>query len=335
MGRFHKLQERIDVQWQTGKRMTGSRISVFGGAHIDRRGRIFGTTAPGASNPGSWVEEAGGGGFNAARNLARLGLDVSMISPRGGDAAGEMVGDAAVAAGVIDKPFVFLDRKTPSYTAILENDGNLVIALADMELYRLFSPRRLQQRAIREVMSASDLIVTDANLPEETICALTGRAAQSEKPVAAIAISPAKVVRLASSLGHIGFLFMNEAEARALTGHDAADAQSWPALLRAAGLKGGVVTRGARPAVAFHNGHAVAVTPPDLERLGDVTGAGDALAAGFLLAFVQGQPLDICLRSGVAAAGITVRSPLAVSEKMSREALDDAIRLVPAAEILS
>ncbi|MEK1926916.1 MAG: carbohydrate kinase family protein, partial [Rhizobium giardinii] len=273
--------------------------------------------------------------FNAARNLARLGLEVRMISPRGGDAAGDTVAEAAAAAGVIDNPFVFLDRKTPSYTAILESDGNLVIALADMDLYRLFSPRRLQQRAIREVVSSSDLVVTDANLPEETLASLIERAAQQSKPIAAIAISPAKVVRLANSLAGLSFLFMNEAEARALTGSDVTEAAEWPALLRAAGLSGGVITRGGRPALAFRQGQAVAVTPPALDALGDVTGAGDALAAGFLAAFLSGEPLDMCLRSGVAAAGITVRSPLAVSEKMSREMLAEAIRLVPPAEILS
>jgi len=315
--------------------MTGSKVSIFGGAHLDRRGRISGATAAGASNPGTWFEEAGGGGFNAARNLARLGLKVRMISPRGGDAAGETVAQAAAAAGVIDNPFVFLDRKTPSYTAILENDGNLVIALADMDLYRLFSPRRLQQRAMREVISLSDLIVTDANLPEETLASLIERAAQETKPVAAIAISPAKVVRLSNSLAGISFLFMNEAEARALAGRDVTEAAEWPTLLQAAGLSGGVITRGGRPAIAFRQGQTITVAPPALDTLGDVTGAGDALAAGFLAAYLGGEPLDICLRSGVAAAGITVRSPLAVSEKMSREMLREAIRLVPPAEILS
>ncbi len=315
--------------------MTGRLVSIFGGAHIDRRARISGATAPGSSNPGTWFEEAGGGGFNAARNLARLGLEVRMISPRGGDTAGETVAVAAAEAGVIDCPFIFLDRKTPSYTAILENDGNLVIALADMDLYRLFSPRRLQQRAMREIVSASDLIITDANLPQETLTTLVARAEKEAKPVAAIAISPAKVVRLAASLSGLSYLFMNEAEARVLTGCDGTDAAEWPALLRAAGLSGGVITRGGKPAIAFQNEQIVAVTPPSLDALGDVTGAGDALAAGFLSAFLRREPLDICLRSGVAAAGITVRSPLAVSEKMSRDLLEEAIRLVPPAEILS
>ncbi|WP_331374437.1 carbohydrate kinase family protein [Sinorhizobium chiapasense] len=310
-------------------------IAVFGGAHIDRRGRISGVTAPGASNPGSWFEEAGGGGFNAARNLARLGHSVRMISPRGGDAAGEMVAAAAVAAGVIDCPFTFLDRKTPSYTAILECDGNLVVALADMELYQLFSPRRLQQRAIREVLAASDLVLMDANLPEETLAALVSVASRDDRIVAGIAVSPAKVVRFRKCLGGLSFLFMNEAEARALTGIDASKAANWPSLLREAGLTGGVVTRGGAAAVAFDRSGASLIVPPALPALADVTGAGDALASGFLMARLSGLDLAGCLRHGVAAAGIALRSPFAVSEEMSAGNLEQAIALVPAPQMLS
>ena len=201
--------------------MTEKTILVMGGAHVDRRGRIAGETAPGASNPGSWFVEAGGGAFNAARNLARLGHAVRLVSPRGGDADGDIVAAAAQAAGVEDTPFVFLDRATPSYTAIIERDGNLVIALADMELYRLFSPRRLQQRAMREAMAAAGLILTDANLPADTLSTMSQVAKTANVPLAGIAISPAKVGRFREGLSALAFLFMNEAEARALTGEDA------------------------------------------------------------------------------------------------------------------
>jgi sugar/nucleoside kinase (ribokinase family) len=143
------------------------------------------------------------------------------------------------------------------------------------------------------------------------------------------------VSRLVKSLPGLNFLFMNEAEVRTLTGRYSAEAAEWPVLLQAIGLSGGVITRGSKPAIAFQDGRTVTVAPPQLDALADVTGAGDSLAAGFLSAFIEGKPLDLCLRSGVAAAGITVRSPLAVSEKMSRVMLEDAIRLVPPAEILS
>lgn len=315
--------------------MTVRTILVMGGAHVDRRGRISGETAPGASNPGSWFVEAGGGAFNAARNLARLGHRVRLVSPRGGDADGDIVAAAADAAGIEDTPFTFLDRATPSYTAIIERDGNLVIALADMDLYRLFSPRRLQQRAMREAMSAAGLILTDANLPAETLAAMTAAAGTRGVPIAGIAISPAKVVRFRESLSALAFLFMNEAEARTLTGEAPDNPADWPKALRTIGLSAGVVTRGGKGVIAFDEKRAALVIPPDIPALGDVTGAGDSLASGFLCAWTGGSTIGEALRHGVAAAAITVRSPLAVAEEMSQAALASALSLVPEAEILS
>ncbi|WP_132554098.1 carbohydrate kinase family protein [Rhizobium azibense] len=310
------------------------RILVLGGAHIDRRGRISGETAPGASNPGAWFEEPGGGGFNAARNLARLGVDVTMISPRGGDPAGEMVTEAANAAGITDRPFVFLDRQTPSYTAILERDGNLVIALADMELYRYFVPRRLAIRWVREAFASSDLILFDANLPEETIVAIVSRANRLGLPVAAIAISPAKVVKLKACIGGIDHLFLNEAEAAALTGQCPDKPEDWVSLLGDIGLKSGVITRGQRELIAFGKGGTFCLQPPPVETIADVTGAGDSLAAGILSALMQDLPLEEALRHGVAAAALTVQSPYAVNEKLSSELLAETLALVQRARIL-
>lgn len=315
--------------------MTGSSILVLGGAHIDRRGRISGETVAGASNPGSWFEEAGGGGFNAARNLARLGHAVSMVSPRGGDREGEAVSEAAELAGVEHHPMVYLDRKTPSYTAILEADGNLVIALADMDLYRLFTPRRMETRQMRARLDGADLLLVDANLPGETLAAIAAEAARRGLPMAGIAISPAKVVRYEPVLGSLAGLFLNEAEAAAIAGRMAADAAEWPSLLRAAGLRNGAVTRGARQAVLFDETTAVGLTPPPTARIADVTGAGDSFAAGVLSARLHGLPLSEAIRWGTAAALITLASPLACSPHLSPAVLERMLGLVPQAEILS
>ena len=311
------------------------KILVLGGAHIDRRGMIETDTAPGASNPGSWMEEAGGGGFNAARNLSRLGFEVRIIAPRGGDVTGEVVAEAARQAGVEDTPFTFLDRRTPSYTAILERDGNLVIALADMDLYKLFTPRRLKVRAVREAIIASDFLLCDANLPEDTLTAVGLIARACEKPLAAIAISPAKAVKLKAALGDIDILFMNEAEARALTGETAENVRDWPNILRKAGLSGGVVTRGASEVVAFNGTEKAILHPPLIREVKDVTGAGDAMASGYLAAIAAGKTIREALRQGAAAAAITVQSPFATSQDLSKDTVEAMLGLVPQAEMLA
>lgn len=298
-----------------------SRILVLGGAHLDRRGQIQGRTVTAASNPGTFREDVGGGAFNLARNLALLGHQVELVSPRGGDDAGEKVTAAARAAGIKDRPFVFLDRATPSYTAILEQDGNLVIALADMDLYRLFTPRRLKTRSLRNAIEAADFIVCDANLPDETLTALAATALEKAVPLAAIAISPAKVGRFRDSLPNLTYLFMNAAEAKALVEHDTVHVHDLPQKLRALGLKGGIITQGSDEIAAFSSEQTFTMTPPGSIDIVDVTGAGDALAAGVLDAVLAGAPLPQALHNGIAASRITLSSPHAVAPEFNREQL--------------
>lgn len=310
-------------------------IVVFGGAHIDRRGRIEGETVMGASNPGHFISEAGGGGLNAARALSRLGNQVRLVAPRGGDTAGDDVAAAAAEAGIDDRPFVFLDRATPSYTAILDHDGGLIVAIADMGLYSLFTPRRLHTLSVRAALEGAGAILCDANLPAETLGALADLAGDLHVPLGAIAISPAKVVRFLPILDRLDWLFMNAAEARALSGKAAASPSEWPAILNGIGLRGGVVTGGAGPIVAFEANEAAILTPPQLDTVADVTGAGDATAAGFLSARLAGTPLREALRQGVAAALITLETASAVAAALSPRELKSHLPLVPAAEMLS
>jgi len=289
-----------------------ARILVVGGAHLDREGRLFAPHIAGASNPGRWETHAGGGAFNAARNLARLGHAVTLVSPRGGDAAGETVARAAEAAGIEDCPITFLDRATPSYSAILEPDGNLVTALADMQLYDMVPARRLSTRQFRARLAAAEFLLVDANLPADALAHLAAMARARGLPVAAIAISPAKVVRYEAALADLGFLFMNRNEARALTGLTEPGAQGFGPALRALGLSAGVVTAGGEAVTAFAGDESVTVVPPPLADIADVTGAGDALAAGFLDAHLARAGLGAALRRGIALARLTaaVRGPV-------------------------
>lgn len=300
-----------------------ARILAIGGAHLDRRGRLDGSAVPGASNPGRWREEAGGGVFNAAATLSRLGHSVRLVAPRGGDAAGAIVAEAARAAGIEDTPLTFLDRATPSYTAILGPGGDLLIALADMALYDIYGPRQMARRTIRDAIAAADAVLTDANLPAATLKALCDACAAARRPLFAIAISPAKVGRLAPVLGRLAGLFMNAAEARVLADGEAA----LPGALIARGLASGIVSRGGEAVLAFKGSAAWEITPPCVEPIVDVTGAGDALAAGFIDGRLRGLPLPEALRCGVAAASIALRSERAAPD-IDRLALEAALTAV-------
>jgi len=306
-----------------------ARILAIGGAHIDRKGWLSAPHRAGASNPGRWETEAGGGVFNAARNLARLGHQVTLVAPRGGDAAADLVARAAEEAGIEDCPLTFLDRATPSYSAILEPDGNLVTALADMALYDLIPARRLLSSRLRKRLTEVDLLLADSNLPESALSALADTASALGLPLAAIAISPAKVIRWKRSLSKLTCLAMNTAEAAALTGQQPQTPSEWPALLSRAGLSGGLVSAGSGPVAAFFATHSHVSHPPRLDQLADVTGAGDALASGYLDGLLSGGSIEANLARGIALARLTagVRGP--VRADLSGDLLAQALAAMP------
>ncbi|TPL08844.1 carbohydrate kinase [Mesorhizobium sp. B2-4-14] len=304
-----------------------AKILAVGGAHIDRRGQVAGPYVPAASNPGTMREDVGGGVFNALRSTVRRGVSASLLSVRGGDAAGDTVSRAIAKAGISDLSAVFLDRTTPSYTALIDREGELIVGFADMVLYDLAFPKQIRRSKMREVVADVDAILCDANLPASALERLLPLAAG--KPVFAIAISPAKVTRLIPVLGELAQLFMNRREAVVLAGvNSSASEREMIDGLRCNGLASGVVTAGSAPVLGFDEAGAFSILPPAPRKVADVTGAGDALAGATVAALLRGLPLRQALREGVAAATLAIESANAVPE-FTAASFAEALALVP------
>lgn len=301
---------------QTGRpkaSLPEKRLLGIGGAHIDRRGMMREPFIAGASIPGAMMEEPGGGVFNALRVAVQFGVNASLLSVRGGDAAGDSVAAAAKRSGLEDLSSTFLDRTTASYTALLTKEGDVVAALADMDIYETALPRQIARRATRNAIATCDAILTDANMPEmaiQKLLALTG-----ERPVFALAISPAKAMRLRTVLGGLAGLFLNRREALAILGRENADMSQLSELaagLVALGLPRAILSDGGAPVCVIDHGVVQSLTPPTPSRIVDVTGAGDAMAGATLAAFMKGDVWSVAAGKGLEAAKITVESPLAV-----------------------
>jgi len=308
------------------------RIVAVGGAHIDLRGQVTGAFVPGASNPGTLREEVGGGAFNALRSAVRRGAEGALFSVRGGNASGNAVADAIVRSGIVDLSAVFLDRATASYTALLDSGGEVIAALADMELYEAAFPKQVRRAKLREAIAGADAVLCDANLPPAALERLPELT--SGKPLFAIAVSPAKVTRLAGCLGAISCLFMNLREAGVLGGGAPTDdIRTTVGRLRDSGLARGVITSGAESVTAFDASGLVSLTPPVPRRIVDVTGAGDALAGTAAVALLDGVPLGEAMRQGAAAAMLAIECRSSVPD-LSPAAFAEALALVPAARRL-
>ena len=257
--------------------------------------------SPGASHPGAMTEEAGGGVFNAARAAHGRGARVGLASLRGDDLAGGAVAAAIAAAGLRDLGAAIPAARTASYTSLLRDDGEQIAGLADMAIYHdpRFGP------VIRGALAAAAEAragLVDANLSPDLLD--QAAAALGERRLFAMMVSPAKALRWRGALGRIEVAFMNAAEARALGAPN--------------GLRSGVITDGPRPALVFWPGGSVRLAAPRADVV-DVTGAGDALTGATVAALLSGASLAEAVKEGLAAAHITVRSPLVAPPLDPRE----------------
>jgi len=291
-----------------------------GAAHIDRRGSVKGTYVAGASNPGIIREEAGGAILNALRTITNLGEAADIVSAIGGDNAGRQIVASINAAGIGDHCAVFLDRMSASYTALIDAEGSLIAGLADMEIYETGLNRHIRSRSVRDLAANASAILLDANIPQDGIENLLR--VSTGKPVFAIAVSPSKAIRLKPHLHQFEAIFMNRAEALAITGlsRETGTAQNVQAL-RAAGLKRAIISDGPNMLAGYDRNLTLELKPPHVTDIVDVTGAGDALAAAAAIALCGGKPLGEAMREGTAAAISAISCPSAVPP-LDRKALD-------------
>lgn len=299
----------------------------IGAAHIDRRGRVAGPFMPGASNPGTVREEAGGAVLNALRTIVNLGEKAEIISAIGGDSAGRQIVAVIAEAGIGDHCAVFLDRATASYTAFIDAEGSLIAGLADMNIYESALNRYLRSRSVRDLSAAANAVLFDANIPEDGIAHLLKVCAG--KPIYAIAVSPAKITRLENCLAQITAIFMNRTEALALTDLPAS-AKTGDCIykLREMGLQSAVISDGASALTGYDRNAALELLPPQMSQIVDVTGAGDALAAAAIVALTCGKPLGDAMREGAAAAIAAIKGAPAVPA-LDRKLLDALLEAVP------
>lgn len=306
-------------------------VTVFGGATLDRVARSDAPPVMGASNPGTVRHLAGGVGLNVATVLARLSFPTRMVTAVGDDAAGEAIVAAAKGAGVDTSAMSTMKGKaTAGYHATLDDRGNLIVGIADMQICEAITPA-----AIAAAITATgerDFWVVDANLPEATLAFLVAEATAARRPVAALSVSPAKAVRLIPILDDLSFLFANRKEAATLIGYNP-DETSHTAAALAGELAGHratrvVVTNGTQPLAVAGGGEARSFMPLRTEVKG-VNGAGDSLAAGTILGLVEGLSLQEAIRFGLAAAAMMLEAGSILATSFSQDALAERIGAGP------
>jgi pseudouridine kinase len=302
-------------------------IVCIGAANLDRKLRTHGKLALGTSNPASQSESFGGVARNVAENLARLGAAVSLITAVGNDAAGGALLAHADSLGIDTRGVLRLaDAATGTYTAVLDQDGEMAVALADMALYDRITPEAMATRQPQRTNAA--LIVADLNLTKATLDRLTLDAQRDGVPLVLVAVSEPKMDRLPAKLPGTRLLIVNQGELAARVGRALATEDDIAAACRevqADGARDLIVTRGAG-GVLYTTADGMAQLDAPAADIVDVTGAGDAFAAAVCWSLQQnGDDLQLACRCGLRLSALTLASPQTVSPQLSPAVFADLL----------
>ncbi|RZJ13156.1 MAG: pseudouridine-5-phosphate glycosidase [Rubrivivax sp.] len=294
-------------------------IVCVGGLNVDRKLRLFAHAVPASSNPCEAHETPGGVVRNVAENLARLGLPVALIAAVGDDAGGLMLMEQAARVGIDVQAVLRLRRQaTDNYTAVLAPDGGLHLGLASMPLVERLSPWALTpSQALR---AGASLVVADGNLPTDTWPLLLSEARANGVPLVGVAVSEAKMERLPEDLRGLHLLILNAGELA--TVNEEPDA----ALAR-------LHERGVGCVLVSHGQDGLLLSQPGTEprhwaapqvHVVDVTGAGDALAAGVCAALLRDvNDFDAAARLGLDLAALTLQTEDSVHPELNPAFITD------------
>jgi ribokinase len=236
---------------------------------------------------------AGGSAANAALAAVRLGAKAAVVGRVGADAAGRLVADDLAAAGVE----AHLARDAAAATGCVVVVGSEIVADPG-------ASARLAPDDVPAVLEAGAVLVSGYSLLQAGSEA-AARAACERARTEWLAVDAAStnlvtafgVERFFAATATVDVLLANADEALALTGLEGeAAATDLAQRYRVACVKGG--SEGAVAASAGVTGHASVQPIEGVSALG----AGDAFAAGLLLALAGGAELAAALQAGCAAA---------------------------------
>ncbi|QTD41763.1 carbohydrate kinase [Sporosarcina sp. Te-1] len=301
------------------------KIVCIGGANVDRKFHLKNDAQLGTSNPTTATVAIGGVARNIAENLGRLGHAVKLMTVAGQDADWELI-------TTYSEPFMDLSsvqqlpgESTGSYSAVLDPHGELVIAMATMDVYTSLTPDYISLNE-RHIAQAS-MIVMDLNCTKATSEFVRRLAVRHGTPLTIVPVSSPKMANMPDTLEGVTWFICNEDEAEAYTGIPIDTINDWERAVLAlldAGAEHVVVTRGSEGVMAADRQtkqilHAKAIQEVQVE---DVTGAGDAFISGLLHGVVSGWPNDKAVQAGRVNAAKTLESPSTVRPELTVSQLE-------------
>jgi len=228
----------------------------------------------------------------------------------------------------------FISDSIYSYVAVLDGDGDLHTACADMKAFSCIKAPSV------EVLKESDALVMDGNSPIAVLREAALNAVKAGKKVFRDPTSVPKAAVISEDdtlMSCISIIFPNADELRSMAlGEIRTDETNWLDSLKDLAIN--VVKRlhpvESQLVVTLGEKGVLLVTKTEESEtplfkyfeapkgviVNNATGAGDTLCGAFIHAFLNGKPAEEAVRIGMEAASLSLASSKTISDKLSPQA---------------
>lgn len=298
-----------------------SRVLVIGAVNMDVGGRSHAPLRMADSNPAAVSTSFGGVGRNIAHNLCLLGVDTSLLTVMGDDGFAMQLRENAREIGLdLSLSPTIQGERTSTYLYMLDADGDMALALSDMEIYRHMTVDFFRERI--EDINRFDMVVLDANAPEESLAWL---AEHCTVPMVADPVSTVKAVKLKKVLPKLYAFKPNALEASLMTGipvEDEAGEEKAADALLSLGMEQVYISLGPRGIFAKNRaGESVRIPCPKVE-VANATGGGDAMVAALTMSLLEKKSLAEAAHNAICAGAFACTAESTIHPNMSREAIN-------------
>lgn len=302
-------------------------IYCLGGACVDYKLKSIFNIESASSNPVTSYNSFGGVARNVAENLSNLTQHIFFQTVIGADLDGQALlshlknKNINVDACVVD-PLL----RTARYYAVLNPNGELYSAFADMEIYdqipfsKFISPW--------ESWVENSIIFLDTNLSTDIIQHAIKYSKIKNSLLCIDAVSIAKSKKIPQDLNGVYLIKADQYEASDLAGIkiiNTVDVEKAGQILLARGVQQVLISLGKQGYAIINHDGKYFFPAISVDETKDVSGAGDAFFSGILVGLQVGMSLHEAARLGAAAASLTIQSYDTVLRSMTMEKIKELI----------
>lgn len=300
-------------------------VLVFGASVVDMFGFCKTAYRSHDSIPGKIKISFGGVSRNIAENMARIGVNTRFVSILGNDEVGEAMLKHSQQIGYdMSDSLILKDKSTPTYMAILNENGEMVSAVADLESIKAMTTEFIDTKA--EIIAGAQYTFVDADDPKTLEYLLTNFSGKTNFILDPI--STTKAIKIKHLLKHFHTIKPNRFEAEALSGMEIVTYQDLKKVgnyFLSLGIKKVFISLDGE-GVYYTDGRFCGKIKAKNADVVNVTGAGDSFVAGLGHCYMNELETVEGLKYAIAMSLITISHQETIHPEMGPAKVEETLK---------